>query len=58
MLLFVSMKGERLANWTTVVSKVFLLLSLLSTYPFRAEPGSCSVLRWKARPAPHWSREM
>lgn len=24
MLLFVSMKGERLANWTTVVSKVFL----------------------------------
>lgn len=24
MLLFVSTKGERLANWTTVVSKVFL----------------------------------
>ena len=35
MLLFVSTKDERLANWTTVILEVFLPLSFLpSTFPF------------------------
>ena len=56
MLLFVSTKGERLANWTTVVSKVFLPAPL-SLPPFLFAQSQAAAVSSGGRrgPALHWS---
>lgn len=58
MLLFVSTKGERLANWTTVVSKVFLPAPLSFPPILSAQSWGAAVSSDGRRgPAPHWSGE-
>ena len=56
MLLFVSTKGERLANWTTVVSKVFLPAPLSFPPILSAQSRETAVSSGGRRgPVPHWS---